>query len=335
MEIMMKRTVMLLSLCLLAISARAQEVTYALPATSITVKVDVRQESFFAGPYAAFAKKMLNTAVRDKDMVTTEITRVELVPRTEADPEAWYTCDGESAALLSLSAQGLVSIGGAEKGNGVSWRFRPGPSGGFTGRGLTEPEKESTQIVYETVQTDTAVVQVPVEHKILVEKTLEDKASDAADMILAVRKDRYNIASGNTDASYSGEAMSAALKELDRIEKEYMSLFCGYSEVRRQSYTFEVTPSAAVKNHRYLVFRLADDGPVAEGVKGTPYYLELQPEGSLPEESQDKRKVKGAVRYRIPAVCRVTFSKDGVPMLQTRIPVYQLGRESILYLQSK
>ena len=335
MEIMMKRIAMILSLGLLVFSARAQEVSYALPATSVTVKVDVRQEAFFAGPYASFAKKMLNTSVRDKDMVTTEITRVELIPHTEADMDAWFTCDSESAALLSLSAQGLVSVGGAEKGGGVSWRFLPGLSGGFTGKGLTDPEKETMQIVYEAVQTDTAVIQVPVEHKVLVEKTLEDKASDAADMILSVRRDRHNIASGNTDASYSGEAMSAALKELDRIEKEYMSLFSGYSEVRKQSYTFEVTPSATVKNHRYLVFRLTDDGAVTEGVKGTPYYLELQPEGSLPEETQDKRKVKGAVRFRIPSVCKVTFSKDGVPMLQTRIPFYQLGRESVLYLQAK
>ena len=332
---MTKKITIILLVGLLAVSARAQEVSYALPATSVTVKVEVRQESFFAGPYAAFAKKMLNTSVRDKDMVTSEIVRVELIPHTEADTDAWYTCDSESAALLSLSAQGLVSLGGTGKGSAVSWRFSPGLSTPFTGKGLTEPEKEATRIVYESVQTDTAIVQVPVEHKVLVEKTLEDKASDAADMILAVRRDRLNIASGNTDASYSGEAMSAALKELDRIEKEYMSLFSGYSEVRRQTYTFDVTPAATVKNHRYLVFRLTDDGPVADGVKGTPYYLQLQPEGTLPEETQDKRKVKGAVRYRIPAVCQVTFTRDGVPMLQTRIPFYQLGRESLLYLQSK
>ena len=335
MENMLKRIAITLSLVLSGASAFAQEVPYALPATSVTVKVDVRQESFFAGPYAAFAKKMLDTSVRDKDMTSTEILRVELIPHMEADTGAWYSCDSESAALLSLSAQGLVSIGGADKTGGVSWRFLPGLSGSFAGKGLTDPEKETTRIVYETVQTDTGAVRVPVEHKVLVEKTLEDKASDAADMILSVRKDRHNIASGNTDASYSGEAMSAALKELDRIEKEYMSLFCGYSEVRRQTYTFEVLPSAAVKNHRYLVFRLTDEGAVTEGVKGTPYYLEIQPEGTLPEETQDKRKVKGSVRYRIPAVCSVKLTEDGKTLLQTRIPFYQLGRESILYLQSK
>ena len=300
---------------LLPLALPAQEVSYALPSTSITVKVEVRQETFFAGPYAPFAKQMLNMSVSDQDAITTEITRVELIPRVEADADAWYTCDQESSALLSLSAQGLVSLGNAAAP--VSWRFLPGLKADFTDKGLTVPEKEAVETIFTEMPTDTGMVTIPVEHKILVEKTLEDKASDAADVILQVRKERLNIASGNTDASY-------------------MALFRGYSVVRKQVCTFEVIPSRGVKHHRYLVFRLTDDGPVTEGVSGTPYYLELQPEGKLPEEDQaDKKKTKGSVRYRIPQVCKVTFSCDGHPLLQTRLPFYQLGLESSLSLISR
>ena len=318
---------------LLPLALPAQEVSYALPSTSITVKVEVRQETFFAGPYAPFAKQMLNMSVSDQDAITTEITRVELIPRVEADTDAWYTCDQESSALLSLSAQGLVSLGNAAAP--VSWRFLPGLKADFTDKGLTAPEKEAVETIFKEMPSDTGMVSIPVEHKILVEKTLEDKASDAADVILQVRKERLNIASGNTDASYSGESLRAALQELERIEAEYMALFRGYSVVRKQVCTFEVIPSRGVKHHRYLVFRLTDDGPVSEGVSGTPYYLELQPEGKLPEEDQaDKKKTRGSVRYRIPQVCKVTFSCDGHPLLQTRLP-FQLGVESSLSLISR
>ena len=319
---------------LLPLALPAQEVSYALPSTSITVKVEVRQETFFAGPYAPFAKQMLNMSVSDQDAITTEITRVELIPRVEADTDAWYTCDQESSALLSLSAQGLVSLGNAAAP--VSWRFLPGLKADFTDKGLTVPEKEAVETIFTEMPTDTGMVTIPVEHKILVEKTLEDKASDAADVILQVRKERLNIASGNTDASYSGESLRAALQELERIEAEYMALFRGYSVVRKQVCTYDVVPSRSVNHHRYLVFRLTDDGPVTEGVSGTPYYLELQPEGTLPEEDQaDKKKSKGSVRYRIPQVCKVTFSRDGHPLLQTRLPFYQLGVESSLSLISR
>lgn len=319
---------------LLPVALHAQEVSYALPTTTIVVKVEVRQESFFAGPYAPFAKRMLNMSVSDQDAITSEITRVELIPRVEADTDAWYTCDQESAALLSLSAQGLVSMGNSAAP--VSWRFLPGLKANFTDKGLTVPEKEAVETIYKEMPTDTGMVSIPVEHKILVEKTLEDKASDAADVILQVRKERLNIASGNTDASYSGESLRAALQELDRIEAEYMALFRGYSVVRKQVCTFEVLPSRGVNHHRYLVFRLTDDGPVTEGVSGTPYYLELKPEGTVPEEdSADKKKTKGTVRYRIPQMCKVVFSRDGHPLLQTRLPFYQLGTESSLALISR
>lgn len=332
MEIM-KRLPVVAAALLLPLALPAQEVSYALPTTTVTVKVEVRQESFFAGPYAPFAKQMLNMSVSDQDAITSEITRVELIPKVEADTDAWYTCDQESAALLSLSAQGLVSLGNS--GAPVSWRFLPGLKADFTDKGLTVPEKEAIETIYKEMPTDTGMVSIPVEHKILVEKTLEDKASDAADVILQVRKERLNIASGNTDASYSGESLRAALQELERIEAEYMALFRGYSVVRKQVCTFEVLPSRDVKHHRYLVFRLSDEGPVSMGVHGTPYYLELQPEGTIPEEDPDKKKTRGSVRYRIPQVCKVTFSCDGQPLLQTRLPFYQLGVESSLFLTSR
>ena len=252
---------------LLPVVLPAQEVSYALPSTSITVKVEVRQETFFAGPYAPFAKQMLNMSVSDQDAITTEITRVELIPRVEADTDAWYTCDQESSALLSLSAQGLVSLGNAAAP--VSWRFLPGLKADFTDKGLTAPEKEAVETIFKEMPSDTGMVSIPVEHKILVEKTLEDKASDAADVILQVRKERLNIASGNTDASYSGESLRAALQELERIEAEYMALFRGYSVVRKQVCTFEVIPSRGVKHHRYLVFRLWSSSRKANSRKRT------------------------------------------------------------------
>ena len=327
----MKRTgTLFLLFLLLGTALRAQEISYALPATSVTVKVEVRQESFFAGPYAAYAKRMLNISVQDKDQVSAVLTGVELIPHVEADTQAWHTCEGESAALLSLSAQGLISLG--NQAPRTDWRFLPGLSGDFTGNGLTSPQREETRIEYRNVQTDTAIVRVPVEHKVLVDKTLEEKAQAAAKMILSVREERLNIATGNTDANYSGEALQAALKELDRTEQEYMALFRGYSVVRYLTATYEVVPASTVNEHRYLVFRLTDEGPVGSGVKGVPYYLELHPEGTLPEENQDRRKGRGAVRYRIPQVCRTVLTENTTPILQTRIPFYQLGRESTLYL---
>ena len=234
-----------LAAALTVTSAWAQDATYALPTTTVTVQVEIRQDNFFAGPYASFAHRMLNMEAEENDSVTSSLVSARLIPSVEADPSAWYTCDAESAALLSLSAQGLIALTDAGKERQTQWRFLPGLGKDFSRSGLTGPDKPVTRIEYKTVQTDTAEITVPVEHRVLVDKTLEDKAADAADMILNVRRDRLNIASGNTDASYSGEAMGAALRELDRIEKEYLSLFRGYTVSRTYTASFDIRPVAA------------------------------------------------------------------------------------------
>ena len=169
---------------LAAASLPAQEVTYSLPFTTLNLQVEVRQETFFAGPYARFARQMLNMDVRSEDEVTTTVTRVEMVPLIEADPSARFTCETESSTLLALSAQGLVSFGTRPEVQREDWRFLPQLRADYSASGITTPTKEVKSITYRIVEDESGPVQVPVEHKAIVAKSLEDKASDAADMIL-------------------------------------------------------------------------------------------------------------------------------------------------------
>ena len=327
--------------CLGATSMKGQDIQYFLPSTTIMVQVETRQEAFFAGPYASFAKQMLNMDVNDADAVTTTVTSIELKPVLEADLSASGSCDAENAVLLALSTQGLVAFGDKTEAARLDWRFNAPVKADFTSNGLTESQKSVTVTEFRAeINAEGEEVQIPVEHKVLVEKTLEDKASDAADCILQVRKARLDIVTGNTDASYSGEAMESALRELDRIEQEYMVLFRGYSVVRTQTRCFEVTPNPQSPVQRYIAFVLTEDGAEGPGAKGTPYYLEFEaqpiavvaPEDPFAAAEKKKKLAGAAVRYRIPAICSMRLTEDGKPLLQTRVPVYQLGKESILSL---
>lgn len=328
----MKRLFILIALLSLSFSSlQAQEVYYALPRTTITVQVEARQESFFAGPYASFAQKLLNMEARQKDQVNSVVTKATLIPRTEADPTAWYTTDAENSTLLALSAQGLVSFPEKAEAELQAWRFPGKTSASFNGALTTDTEKPTIVIEYKEVQTDTGLVNMPIEHKVMVEKTLEDKASEAAEVILHLRKERMNIITGNTDANFYGNSMEVALKEIDRLEKEYMALFEGYTVTKTFNGCFEVVPSAGAGTQRYLVFRLMDDGFATEGTRGVPYYLYLEEESTQPasDESASQRRGKtNPLRFRTPMVCKVTFTQDAKPLVTARIPVYQLGRES-------
>ena len=335
---MMKRLLALACLFAAAIQASAQEATYALPFTSFTIEVDVAQEIHFAGPYSEFAYELLNIDVPATDVKKTYVKEIRIIPHVEADP--WsprFTAPAGNSTMLAMSAQGLIAFSDIPESLSMEWRFTPSRTANYGTNGITGSTKEEKHIVYKTVASETGEIRYPVEHTVTVAKTREDKAESAAEMILSVRKDRHNIATGNTDASYSGESMAAALEELTKIEKEYLLLFTGYDTVSEYHGTFEVMPSATARTHRYTAFYLTEDGKLVREAKGKakPYELEFTPvaipsvqSDPAPVDPKKKPEKVGTIHYRIPAVCRVRLLEDGAPILETRVPVYQLGREN-------
>jgi hypothetical protein len=325
----MKRLLVIASCLVLGVSLQAQELYYALPRTTFTLEVQARQESFFAGPYASFAYKLLNLDVRKDDEVNTEVVSARLTPYVEADPTVWYITEPDNASLLALSTQGLICFADKAEAESATWRFPTKARAHFNDARITDTEKPSTFIEYQAMQTDTGMVHIPVEHKVLVEKNLEDKAADAAEMIFQLRKERMNIITGNTDANFYGNSMEIALRELDRMEKEYMALFEGFTVVRTFSASFEIIPSANSRSQRYLAFRLLEDGFALEGTRGVPYYINLEPEPLKNEEesASQRRNRTNPLHYRVPVICKVSLTKENRPILSARIPVYQLGME--------
>lgn len=313
---------------------QAQTVTYSLPQTTLTVEVDAVQESFFAGPYAPFARKYLGIQVRQDDYARASIREVRLVSRLEADPETRFAIDlknGGEDRFLKLTSLGLVSLPSRAEAEPAVWRFDPQPSADFGSLGATTTTQREVRTTWKEVRTDSTFTRIPVQETFEVERTPEMKAKEAADLILKARRERFNISTGNTDATFSGEALGAALAELDRIEKEYLILFTGYTVTREQHGSFDVVPSASARNQQYPAFRLSDrDGLVQSGA-GTACYIEFEPVEVA--EVPGAKDMKNAVHYRVPAVCIVRLTTGGKTLCETRVPVYQLGRESTLPLK--
>ena len=321
MEIMKK---LLFALALmLPLGTRAQTYTYALPQTVISLEVTAENEQFHAGPYAKYAMKYLGVDAR-----------IRMTPLVEADPSRRLSVNTGAGkeTFLSLSAQGLVAIGDGQTGRSSQWRF-PSPSDAdFADRGVSSNLTSEQTTLYRSVQNNTVAVQ----QDMVVTKSIEQRAREAADMIFSLRKKRVEIVTGDTDATFSGEAMAAAIQEISRMEKEYLSLFIGYSDIQIQKMKFDVVPSKTAKSQVYVAFRVSDqEGLVsADNVAGKPYLLELVPQQVT--DATASMTPKGTVAwYRVPAVCTVKLS-DGVNLLlQDRVPVYQLGFEEAYPISAK
>lgn len=309
----------------------AGSVSYALPQTTIVLEVEAVREYFYAGPYARFAKKYLGVDAETEDRTSCRLVGVKMTPAVEADQGARYFINTEKGipAFLSLSSQGLVAVSDGNFGETSLWRFPTQSGSDFAGKGLSSNLTSEAATLYRGVKDDASFNRVGVQQNMVVQKSLEQRAQEAANTIFELRKKRIQIVTGDTDATYSGEAMGAALSEIAALEKEYMSMFVGYSEFRPQTMKCDVVPSKDNKSQKYIAFRLSDtEGIVsADNVSGSPYILELEPQ-PIGEASGKAVPSKGAYAvYRVPSICTVSLS-DGVnPILRDRVAVYQLGTE--------
>jgi hypothetical protein len=169
---------------------------------------------------------------------------------------------------------------------------------------------------------------------LLVGKSTEQKAAEAAQMILKLRTQRMQIVTGDTDATFDGEAMGSAIAEIVRLEQEYMNLFTGYSEYHELAMRFDVIPDAEQEEQMYVAFYLSNEIGLAQAeyAKGKPIMMQIIPQEivvpEVPMVEGASKKVESYAYYRIPAVSTVRLIADGKLLLQTRMPIYQLGLES-------
>ena len=334
----MKRAlIVLLLLPLFFTDAAAQSgaVVYSLPRTTVGIRVEARREAFTAGPYAQYAQKYLGVAALTESGTTYTLQQITLIPYVEADPTVRFTVtipDKSSANFLQFCAQGLVVMADNYTGTPASWRFASQAGAArFEGADPLGNLGRETTTLYKAVRTDEGYERVPVTQENVVEKSPDRKAADLAGLIFRLREQRQQIATGDTDATFGGEALQAAIDEITRLETSYLSLFYGISEISVEEKTFDVTPTADNKNQSYTAFRISDkDGllPASAG-EGKAVTLELRTEPlAAPETVNERGKETAVVHYRIPVIARCRLSLDGRLLLESRLPVYQLGEES-------
>lgn len=330
------------SLALAAQENPAGTVTYALPQTVLSFEVEALRESFFAGPYAKYAQKYLGIDAREQDAVTYQLTSVKMTPCIEADQSSRHTVvlpAKSSQTFLQMTSQGLISTSDGRFGEESAWRFPVSTGGDFSTKGVNSNFTSEAATLYRSVKADSVYNKVSVSQNVVVSKSLEQKAKEAADMILKLRKTRVQIVTGDTDASYSGEAMAAAISEIARLESEYLSLFIGYSEYQTQKMKCDLVPVNNSRGHVFVAFRLSDSQGLvsADNMSGKPYLIDIASEGIESDYNEARGAAKGAalLYYRIPSICTVKLT-DGVNiLLQTRIPIYQFGVTNTIPLSSK
>lgn len=353
----------LFSLSFFMTGAAAQDaVVYALPSTSLHLTVTAEREVYTPGPYAKYANKYLGIDVPTEEKESYQLLSITLSPYIEADPSTRivanlgiFSDEVAKATFMKFSSQGLIVLSDLQKGNPDYWRFPAlNDKIAVNAKGATQNFVTAETTLYKNVKNADGVYEkVPVQQSQVVAKSVEKKAQEAAEMIFKLRKNRVAIITGDTDATFSGEALGAAVREMNRLEREYLSLFIGSTRTSKQKMNFDVLPKADQPNQLYIAFRFSDTKGLilADNISGRPIMLELVREAQAVKTEQvvepvidntSKKSSKsqgqvqsfGNISYRIPAICIAKIVDGQELLLQSRIPVYQLGETLTFPLQT-
>lgn len=328
-------------------------VIYSLPMTSIHLSVEAVCETYTPGPYSKWAKKYLGIDVPQEASTSYTLSNIRMTPYLEADRSCSYIVNldgflGEAspASFFEFSSQGLLLLSDESKGKGDSWRFPSiAPGTEVLSSEATANLTSTETTLYRTVRNESGGYdRVAVRQSQVVEKSPEKKAQEAAAMILSLRENRINIITGNTDATFSGDALRAAVEEIGRLEEEYMSLFTGSTATSLQQMSFDVVPESGKSEELTVAFRISDTQGLLppDDVSGRPIVMEITPEDNedvlytdqiIAEVEPSKARarheaaLRGNIFYRIPGICTIRVIDGQNLILKSRMPVYQKGED--------
>ncbi len=316
---------------------------YSLPMTTLRFHISADEVVTKSGPYHQYAGRYLGlNNVPSEDKRQWNITGVEVRHFIEADPEHSYVLKTNEEYVKSyfrLTSEGYILPMTGEHTPSPEPSFfgerRDLPQLYFPDRSMEMSVVEETRRVMRMEQRDTAFVNVPVLETVTVTRTPAEKAEEAAGLIMDIRNNRFRLISGELDLFPDGRAMEAILKEFERLEKDYISLFAGKVFSLEHSFVFEYSPQGTEPGEeaeRTILFRLSDEGKILPpgDMSGRPVVLELKPEGkSASFDNIDLIEEEGEQQnyfiHRIPDAATIRLIDGDRILMKKRVLVGQYG----------
>ncbi|RUT77920.1 DUF4831 family protein [Ancylomarina longa] len=315
-------------------------VVYALPKTVLKLDVVAEKTILKRGPFADFAEKYLGLSdIVNQDGLDWKLKSVRLTGVGEVDSEQYHkvtTSVDYEPGLIALTPEGLIRGFNLQKGEekiqmqktlAIVDEDIKIEYGKFS---IDPILKYREDTIYKVVETDTAFIKVPVLEKQAMEKTLEEKAAEAAHQIFKLRKRRFKILTANFDQlPPDGKAYQVIVDELAKLEKEYMSLFIGKRVSFMKHYQFSYTPKKGEKGG--VIFRMSPkSGPVGvDDLSGRPIRVDfknLNITDELVLLSSVGEQPQKQIYYRIPGMADVTVSNGKDILFSKRMGIAQFGK---------
>ncbi len=325
---------------------------YALPKTVLKINVELNKIQSFSGPYYQYAKKYLgiDDGVIFEDNVSYDISNIDIDSYSEPDTNCFFLVKSQNndvANLLNLSQSGLIlSINKNvdiknEKQTTNFYNDNDESDFFFINQSVKRNLQEINQKAYKIVKTDTSSVKIPVTKRYTVVKSTELKAEEAANFIIKIRKRKFKLISGMYEKFPDGEAVGRMIKELDKLEKDYLSLFIGKTIETKKEYTFSYIPDESLMTNQSILFYFSSDNGILinknyinrtvanKQISGYPIIIDVENlnlTNKLKRESYEPDFQTNGFFYRIPDYGNVRIINGNKVIASKKILIAQFGK---------
>lgn len=311
---------------------------YSLPRTVVNIEVEIQKAIFIPGPYHEYAARYLGLkGVGHDDDESWNIRKIKLFASVEPDPDHFYAANtegdfrklNEELDLLSQSGQ-IILPGGFVINGPVTTEIDIPEEHEIYFEDLSVKrnlvvEKETS---YKRIFRDSVYVQMPVEKKYLVQKKPVQKAEEAANFIIKLRKRRFKLLTGQHEGDIPDEAIEAVIDELNQTEQEYLELFTGRTIYKTETFHFDYLPVSEKTTDQKILFKLSGNEGIFDAMspKGKPVVLEIE----CLDLTQNLKvlpspEAGNTLYYRQPDLARIIISFDNTRVCENKLTIYQYG----------
>ncbi len=311
---------------------------YSLPQTVLDITVEAEETEIIPGPYRQYAAKYLGIQdVPSKVEHSWKLITVKVDIHMETDPDFIFAVQGSFQpdafpGLDKLIQDSMILDLSRNPTKYITYNNVPEntPEPYFTDLSIKRNFVAEKNIEVSRVMPDSNSVSRPANKRTLREKTLEQKAEEAANFLIKLKKRRFKMVSGLNDSTPQGEGVESALKELARVEEAYLSLFIGKRTIFHTKRNFHYTPPIGKKADRIVLFRFSEsDGFLnANETGGKPVLFDLAGTNKtkgLEQSASFAHLDDNMILYRIPELVNAKLIYGEVVLSESLVPVFQSG----------
>ena len=233
---------------------------FVLPKTLLKVDVVIEAELKIQGPFTDFAEQLLGLNVVNNTQTNYKLKKVTLdyaeVPDSNRSFFIELSKKQNSAEFLKEMLTLKPDVFKTFDSTNFSYQPKEIEYPEFFKRYTEFSMVEKIDTIWKTVIIDSVKTLQPTFKKSVVTKPVSQKAQEAANFILQIRQNRYDLLSGSQEVAYSKETMEYLIKELTALENNHQDLFTGITILQEEVHTLYIDPANINENQEIDLFGL-------------------------------------------------------------------------------